>query len=96
MISPEKKKKEKKKKTRTTNKQTNIKKPEKVSEKKATITSLLQLPIFSASCIKYAIPPPPRTKSVNELMSIPSFLLLMASASTWGYALNFYNPTCDT
>ena len=69
MISPEKKKKkEKKKKTRTTNKQTNkqTKKP-KVSEKKATITSLLQLPIFSASCIKYAIPPPPPAR--NRLTS---------------------------
>ena len=66
MISPEKKKKEKEK----NNKQTNKQKKPKVSEKKATITSLLQLPIFSASCIKYAIPPPPpSTKSVNELMS---------------------------
>ena len=54
MISPEKKKKKENK----NNKQTNKEKP-KVSEKKATITSLLQLPIFSASCIKYAIPPPP-------------------------------------
>ena len=59
MISPEKKKKKKEKENKN-NKQTNkqTKKP-KVSEKKATITSLLQLPIFSASCIKYAIPPPP-------------------------------------